>query len=101
MKAKITDNEWVELRDQAVRAVLENDDLSLFEKFIKRHCPEVKKNLIKWNNNDTERIEKVMRLMAYKMIPEITTTFSAEERNRARQWLRDHGSMPMTGGRRT
>ncbi len=47
MKAKITDTEWVELRDQAVRAVLENDDLSLFEKFIKRHCPEVKKNLIK------------------------------------------------------
>ena len=95
MKAKITDNEWVELRDQAVRAVLENDDLSLFEKYIKRHCPEVKKNLIKWNNNDTERIEKVMRLMAYKMIPEITTTFSAEERNRARQWLRDHESKPI------
>ena len=36
MKAKITDTEWVELRDQAVRAVLENDDLSLFEKFINR-----------------------------------------------------------------
>lgn len=94
MKAKITDTEWVELRDKAVRAVLENDDLSLFEKFIKRHCPEVRKNLIKWNNNDTERIEKVMRLMAYKMIPDITT-FSAEERNRARQWLRDHGSQPI------
>lgn len=28
MKAKITDTEWVELRDQALRAVLENDDLS-------------------------------------------------------------------------
>ena len=94
MKARITDTEWVELRDQAVRAVLENDDLSLFEKFIKRHCPEVRKNLIKWNNNDTERIEKVMRCMAYKMIPEITT-FSADERNRARQWLRDHGSSPI------
>lgn len=94
MKARITDTEWVELRDKAVRAVLENDDLSLFEKFIKRYCPEVKKNLIKWNNNDTERIEKVMRLMAYKMIPDITT-FSAEERNRARQWLRDHGSQPI------
>lgn len=94
MKAKITDTEWVELRDKAVRAVLENDDLSLFEKFIKRHCPEVRKNLIKWNNNDSERIERVMRLMAYKMIPDITT-FSAEERNRARQWLRDHGSQPI------
>lgn len=94
MKAKITDTERVELRDKAVRAVLENDDLSLFEKFIKRHCPEVRKNLIKWNNNDTERIGKVMRLMAYKMIPDITT-FSAEERNRARQWLRDHGSQPI------
>ena len=78
MKAKITDTEWVKLRDQAVRAVLENDDLSLLEKFIKRYCPEVRKNLIKWNHNDTERIEKVMRLMAYKMIPDITT-FSAEE----------------------
>ena len=94
MKAKITDTECVELRDQAVRAVLENDDLSLFEKFIKRHCPEVRKNLIKWNNNDSERIERIMRLMAYKMIPDITT-FSAEERNRARQWLRDHGSSPI------
>ena len=94
MKAKITDTEWVKLRDQALRAVLENDDLSLFEKFIKQHCPEVKKNLIKWNHNNTERIEKVMRLMAYKMIPDITT-FSAEERNRARQWLRDHGSKPI------
>lgn len=95
MKAKITDTEWVELRDQAVRAVLENDDLSLFEKFIKRCCPEVKKNLIKWNNNDTERIEKVMRLMAYKMIPEITT-FTAEERNKAREWLRKHNSKPLS-----
>lgn len=94
MKAKITDTEWVKLRDQAVRAVLENDDLSLLEKFIKRYCPEVRKNLIKWNHNDTERIEKVMRLMAYKMIPDITT-FSAEERNKARQWLRDHGSKPI------
>lgn len=94
MKAKITDTEWVEMRDKAVRAVLENDDLSLLEKFIKRYCPEVKKNLIKWNHNDTERIERVMRLMAYKMIPDITT-FSAEERNRARQWLRDHGSQPI------
>lgn len=94
MKAKITDTEWVEMRDKAVRAVLENDDLSLLDKFIKRYCPEVKKNLIKWNHNDTERIERVMRLMAYKMIPDITT-FSAEERNRARQWLRDHGSKPM------
>ena len=94
MKAKITDTEWVEMRDKAVRAVLENDDLSLLEKFIKRYCPEVKKNLIKWNNNDSERIERVMRLMAYKMIPDITT-FSAEERNRARQWLRDHGSKPI------
>lgn len=96
MKAKITDTEWVELRDQAVRAVLENDDLSLFEKFIKRYCPEVKKNLIKWNNNDTERIKKVMRLMAYKMIPEITTTFTAEERNKAREWLREHNSKPLS-----
>jgi hypothetical protein len=95
MKAKITDTEWVELRDKAVRAVLENDDLSLFEKFIKRHCPEVKKNLIKWNNNDTERIEKVMRLMAYKMIPEIKT-FTAEERNKAREWLRKHNSKPLS-----
>lgn len=95
MKAKITDTEWVELRDQAVRAVLENDDLSLFEKFIKRYCPEVKKNLIKWNNSDTERIEKVMRLMAYKMIPEITT-FTAEERNKAREWLRKHNSKPLS-----
>lgn len=95
MKAKITDTEWVELRDQAVRAVLENDDLSLFEKFIKRYCPEVKKNLIKWNNNDTERIEKVMRLMAYKMIPEITT-FTVEERNKAREWLRKHNSKPLS-----
>lgn len=95
MKAKITDTEWVELRDKAVRAVLENDDLSLFEKFIKRYCPEVKKNLIKWNNNDTERIEKVMRLMAYKMIPEITT-FTAEERNKAREWLRKHNSRPLS-----
>lgn len=94
MKARITDTEWVEMRDKAVRAVLENDDLSLLDKFIKRYCPEVKKNLIKWNHNDTERIERVMRLMAYKMIPDITT-FSAEERNRARQWLRDHGSKPM------
>lgn len=94
MKAKITDTEWVEMRDKAVRAVLENDDLSLFEKFIKRHCPEVRKNLIKWNNNDSEKIERVMRLMAYKMIPDITT-FSAEERNRARQWLRDHGNRPI------
>ena len=95
MKAKISDTEWVELRDQAVRAVLENDDLSLFEKFIKRYCPEVKKNLIKWNNNDTERIKKVMRLMAYKMIPEITT-FTAEERNKAREWLREHNSKPLS-----
>lgn len=95
MKAKITDTEWVELRDQAVRAVLENDDLSLFEKFIKRYCPEVKKNLIKWNHNDTERIKKVMRLMAYKMIPEITT-FTAEERNKAREWLRKHNSKPLS-----
>lgn len=95
MKTKITDTEWVELRDQAVRAVLENDDLSLFEKFIKRYCPEVKKNLIKWNNNDTERIGKVMRLMAYKMIPEITT-FTAEERNKAREWLRKHNSKPLS-----
>jgi hypothetical protein len=95
MKAKITDTEWVELRDKAVRAVLENDDLSLFEKFIKRYCPEVKKNLIKWNNNDTERIEKVMRLMAYKIIPEIKT-FTAEERNKAREWLRKHNSKPLS-----
>ena len=95
MKARITDTEWVELRDKAVRAVLENDDLSLFEKFIKRYCPEVKKNLIKWNNNDTERIEKVMRLMAYKMIPEITT-FTVEERNKAREWLRKHNSKPLS-----
>lgn len=95
MKAKITDTEWVELRDRAVRAVLENDDLSLFEKFIKRYCPEVKKNLIKWNNNDSERIERVMRLMAYKMIPDITT-FSAAERNRAREWLRKHNSKPLS-----
>lgn len=94
MKAKITDTEWVEMRDKAVRAVLEKDDLTLMKKFIKQHCPEVMKNLIKWNNNDTERIEKVMRLMAYKMIPDITT-FTAEERNRARQWLRDHGSSPI------
>ncbi|MBQ5825251.1 MAG: hypothetical protein IIW48_10660 [Clostridia bacterium] len=95
MKVKTTDTEWVELRDKAVRAVLENDDLSLFEKFIKRYCPEVKKNLIKWNNNDTERIKKVMRLMAYKMIPEITT-FTAEERNKAREWLREHNSKPLS-----
>ena len=95
MKAKITDTEWVELRDKAVRAVLENDDLSLFEKFIKRYCPEVRKNLIKWNHNDTERIERVMRLMAYKMIPEITT-FTAEERNKAREWLREHNSKPLS-----
>ena len=95
MKAKITDTEWVELRDKAVRAVLENNDLSLFEKFIKRYCPEVRKNLIKWNNNDTERIERVMRIMAYKMIPEITT-FTAEERNKAREWLRKHNSKPLS-----
>lgn len=31
MKARITDTEWVELRDKAVRAVLENDDLSLLK----------------------------------------------------------------------
>ena len=83
--------EIVEFRDKALRAVLESDDLSLLEQYIERYCPEVKAKLQFWNSDEPERITRVMRLMAYQMIPEVTT-FTTEERNQARQWLRDHNS---------
>lgn len=98
MKAKVSDKmieEAVLMRDRALRAVLETDDLSLMEKYIERHCPDVQKNLKSWNSDAPERIPDVLRLMAYKMIPEVTT-FTPEERNRARQWLREHDSEPLT-----
>ncbi len=94
---KISDEmirEAVSMRDKALRAVLENDDLSLMKKYIEQYCPEVKTCLIDWNSESPEKIPVVLRLTAYKMIPEVTT-FTAEERNRARRWLRDHGSSPI------
>ena len=94
MKVRINEEfieECVRMRDQAFRAVLEKDDLSLMEKYIDRYCPEVKANLKDWNSDKPERIADVMRRMAYKCIPKVTT-FTPEERNKARQWLRDHNS---------
>ena len=94
---KISDEmirEAVSMRDKALRAVLENDDLSLMKKYIEQYCPEVKRNLIDWNSESPENIPVVLRLMAYKTIPEVTT-FTPEERNRARRWLRDHGCSPI------
>lgn len=94
---KISDemiSEAVSMRDKALRAVLENDDLSLMKKYIEQYCPEVKTCLIDWNSESPENIPVVLRLMAYKMIPEVTT-FTPEERNRAKRWLRDHGSSPI------
>ena len=43
------------------------------------------------NSNSPENKADVLRRMAYKMIPEINS-FTPEERNQARQWLRDHNS---------
>lgn len=93
---KISDEmirEAVSMRDKALRAVLENDDISLFEDYIEQYCPQVKTDLIGFGYNG-ERIPEVIRLTAYKMIPEVTT-FTPEERNRARMWLRDHGCSPI------
>lgn len=83
----------VSMRDKALRAVLEKDDISLFEDYIEQYCPQVKTDLIGFGYNG-ERIPEVIRLTAYKMIPEVTT-FTPEERNRARMWLRDHGCSPI------
>lgn len=96
MKARIKED-WVEMRDRAARAVLENDDLSLMKEYIGKYCPDVQRNLIRWNTDAPERITEVLRLMAYKMIPEITT-FTAEERNKAKAWLREHNSKPLSWG---
>ena len=93
---KISDEmikECVSMRDKALRAVLENDDISLFEDYIEQYCSQVKTDLIGFGYNG-ERIPEVIRLTAYKCIPEVTT-FTPEERNRARMWLRDHGCSPI------
>lgn len=93
---KISDEmirEAVSMRDKALRAVLENDDISLFEDYIEQYCPQVKTDLIGFGYNG-ERIPEVIRLTAYKCIPEVTT-FTPEERNRAKHWLRDHGCSPI------
>lgn len=94
MKARISEN-WVDMRDRAVRAVLENDDLSLMKEYIRQYCPDVERKLKIWNKDKPENIPVVLRLMTYKMIPEITT-FTPEERNKARQWLREHNSKPLS-----
>ena len=86
-------SEAVSVRDKALRAVLENDDISLFEDYIEKYCPQVKTGLIGFGFNG-ERIPEVIRLTAYKCIPEVTT-FTPEERNRAKRWLRDHDSSPI------
>ena len=93
---KISDEmirEAVSMRDKALRAVLENDDISLFEDYIEQYCPQVKTDLIGFGCNG-ERIPEVIRLTAYKCIPEVTT-FTPAERNKARRWLRDHGCSPI------
>lgn len=76
-------------RDLVCRAVLERDDISLMEAFAQKYLRDDMKELL--NSNSPENKADVLRRMAYKMIPEINS-FTPEERNRARQWLRDHNS---------
>lgn len=76
-------------RDLVCRAVLERDDISLMEIFAQKYLRDDMKVLL--NSNSPENKADVLRRMAYKMIPEINS-FTPEERNQARQWLRDHNS---------
>lgn len=81
--------EFERKRDLVCRAVLECDDLSLMEEFAQKYLRDDMKELL--NSNTPENKADVLRRMAYKMIPEINS-FTPEERNQARHWLRDHNS---------
>lgn len=84
--------ELVTMRDKSFRAVLENDDLTLIEVYIEKYFQDYMKKML--NSNTPENRAEVIRRTVYKAIPECTS-FTPEERNRARQWLRDHNSKPI------
>lgn len=85
-------DEFRETRDKAVRAVFETGDLTLMEEYFEKYFSPYAKKIL--DSNDPEKRAWVLTLTAYKCIPEIKS-FTPEERNRARQWLREHGSEPM------
>lgn len=84
-------DEFREIRDKAVRAVFETGDLTLMEEFVEKYFTPFDKRML--DSNDPENRAKVLTLTAYKCIPEIKS-FTPEERNKARHWLREHGSEP-------
>jgi hypothetical protein len=84
-------DEFRETRDKAVRAVFETGDLTLMEEFAEKYFTPFDKRML--NSNDPEKRAQVLTLTAYKCIPEIKS-FTPEERNKARQWLREYGSEP-------
>lgn len=84
-------DEFKETRDKAVRAVLETGDLTLMEEFAEKYFTPFAKKLL--DSNDPVKRAEILALTAYKCIPEIKS-FTPEERNKARHWLREHGSEP-------
>lgn len=84
-------DEFRETRDKAVRAVFETGDLTLMEEYVEKYFSPYAKKML--DSNDPENRAKVLTLTAYKCIPAIKS-FTPEERNKARRWLREHGSEP-------
>lgn len=61
------------------------------EEYVEKYFSPYAKAML--NSNDPEKRAQVLTLTAYKCIPEIKS-FTPEERNKARHWLREHGSEP-------
>lgn len=83
--------EFKQTRDKAVRAVLETGDLTLMEEYVEKYFSPFAKKML--DSNDPVNRAKVLTMTAYKCIPAIKS-FTPEERNKARHWLREHNSEP-------
>lgn len=85
---------FVNTRDDAIRDIIYNKNYDKFRGLMKDYQPPLALQM--FNENTKEQQERIMDVMARKMMWHITN-FSMVERTKALAWLKMHGSNTQIG----